>query len=57
MRLFTGQKKRLTMTVLDVAAAEEAPSMPAAKQSSAKELRKEETLASMEKAMHGGQHG
>ncbi len=31
MRLFTGQKKRLNMTMLDVVDAEEAPSMPAAK--------------------------
>ena len=31
MRLFTGQKKRLTLTILDMAVVEEAPSMPAAK--------------------------
>ena len=45
MRLFTSQNKRLTLTMLDMAAAEEAHSMPAAKKPSAKELRKEETLA------------
>ncbi len=57
MRLFTGQKKRLTLTMLDVAAAEEAPSMPAAKKPSAKKLRKEETLARMDQAMYAGQQG
>ncbi len=43
--------------MLDVAVAEEAPSMPAAKKPSAKEMRKEETLARMEQAMYGGQRG
>ena len=53
MRLFTGQKKRLTLTMLDLAAAEEAPSMSAAKKPSAKE----ETLARMEQTRDGSQQG
>ena len=42
--------------MLDMAAVEEAPSMPAAKKPSAKELHKEETLARMEETMGGDQH-
>ena len=41
--------------MLDMAAAEEAHSMPAAKKPSAKELRKEETLAWMEQMRGAGQ--
>jgi len=40
MRLFTGQVKRLTLTMLGVADMDEAPSMPALKKPIAKELRK-----------------
>jgi hypothetical protein len=54
MRLFTGQKKRLTLTMLDMAVAEEASSIPAVKKPSAKEMRKEETLAGMEQRRGGG---
>ena len=58
MRLFTCQKKRLiNLTMLGVAATEEAPLILAAKNPSAKELRKEETLAGMDQTRGGGQHG
>ncbi len=57
MRLFTSQNKRLTLTMLGVAATEEATSMPAAKNPSAKEMRKEETFARIEQTRDGDQHG